>query len=212
MLNRCSLSGSFNTPLGLGVLKNCGFFVSGVVTILQSSIGMITGFTQPTIIMSNSERLKIVKISALGVARLSFFGGLGLCLVPAFAAPTFINALEVSGNASDKSGLPTSFEQRLSFGSDLVYDRATGSYYGLADRGPGGGVLPYETRLQQFGLTVNATSGAISNFNLTRTVLFKDGSGNPLNGLNPSLLPGGNANTLGRSFDPEGLVRMGNVS
>jgi hypothetical protein len=171
---------------------------------------MIVEFTRPTIIMSNSKRLKIVKISALCLARLSFFGGLGLCLVPAFAAPTFINSLEVPGNASDKSGLPSSFEQRLSFGSDLVYDRATSSYYGLADRGPGGGVLPYETRLQQFGLTVNATSGAISNFNLTRTVLFKDGSGNALNGLNPSLLPGGSSNTLGRSFDPEGLVRMGN--
>ncbi len=128
----------------------------------------------------------------------------------AWSSPTFVNALTVPGDANDLSGLSSSFERRLSFGSDLIYDRATNQYYGLADRGPGGGVLSYETRVHRFGLTVNANSGAISNFALQQTVLFKDNQGNALNGLNPSLLPGGDRGTLGRSFDPEGIVRAAN--
>ena len=128
-------------------------------------------------------------------------------LPPASAAPTFINSMTVPGSATDLSGLPSTFERRLSFGSDLVYDRVTNSYFGLADRGPGGGLLSYETRLQQFNLGVNNTTGAIGNFTLTSTTLFKDANGNPLNGLNPALIPGGTRGSLGNSFDPEGLVR-----
>jgi hypothetical protein len=125
------------------------------------------------------------------------------------ASPSFINALTVPGGATDLSGLSTPFERRLSIGSDLVYDRATNSYFGLADRGPGGGVLAYETRLQQFGLSVNSTTGAISNFSVMNTVLFKDANGTPLSGLNPQIL-NGTSSRLGNSFDPEGLVRMAN--
>jgi hypothetical protein len=77
-------------------------------------------------------------------------------------------------------------------------------YYGLADRGPGGGVIPYQTRIQQFSLDVNEGTGAISNFVLKKTILLtKDGK--PFNGLNPKLLNGDSQN-LGNSLDPEGLV------
>ena len=141
---------------------------------------------------------------------LIFSASLMSSLLPtiASAAPTFVNSIAVSGGAADLSGLPSAFERRLSFGSDLVYDRASNSYFGLADRGPGGGLLSYETRLQQFNLSVDARTGAISNFALTGTTLFKDANGNPLNGLNPALMSGGSRSTLGNSFDPEGLVRM----
>ena len=47
---------------------------------------------------------------------------------------------------------------------------------GLVDRGPGGGVIPYQTRVQQFSLNVNQSTGAISNFVLQNTILLtKDG-------------------------------------
>ena len=85
------------------------------------------------------------------------------------------------------------------------------------DRGPGGGLLDYETRLQRFDVRVNPITGRISHFRILQTVKLQDRNGrlteptasvpNPLalNGWNPLLL-NGNAGILGRSFDPEGLV------
>jgi Esterase-like activity of phytase len=130
-------------------------------------------------------------------------------LTSVMAEPTFVNALAVPGNSLDRSGLPTAFEQRLSFGSDLFYDRSSNTYYGIADRGPGGGVIGFETRVHQFALNVNSTTGAVSNYQTLGTTLFRNASGQTLNGLNPSLL-GGSSAVLGNSFDPEGLVRASN--
>jgi hypothetical protein len=45
------------------------------------------------------------------------------------------------------------------FFSDLFYDRNANVYYGLPDRGPGGGVISYETRVQKFSLDVDPVSG-----------------------------------------------------
>jgi hypothetical protein len=102
------------------------------------------------------------------------------------------------------------------FGSDLFYDRKTGFFYGLADRGPGGGTILYDTRVQKFRLIVDPRTGAISNFQLVDTILFKlpagktvNGVSGPLNfnGLDPKLdAPHGSESRLGRSFDPEGFV------
>lgn len=130
-----------------------------------------------------------------------------LAMGAAKADPVFINSIVIPTTSTDLSGQAAGANgNRLGgFFSDLYYDRATGSYYGLTDRGPGGGTLPYDTRVQQFSVTVNPTSGAISNFQVQRTVLFTDGQGNNFNGLNPTLATGNPAN-LGRSFDPEGFV------
>ncbi|MEY4806956.1 MAG: hypothetical protein RLZZ206_1345 [Cyanobacteriota bacterium] len=81
-------------------------------------------------------------------------------------------------------------------------------WFGLSDRGPGGGTLDYNTRLQRFSLDVDKTTGAISNFQIQQTILFRKGSAY-LNGLAPA-----SASTLGNSFDPEGIVvlpRSGNL-
>lgn len=110
----------------------------------------------------------------------------------------FVNGLAIDGALADLStGSP--FDRRVGFFSDLYYDPNRNEWWGLSDRGPGGGTLPYETRVQRFTLDV-AANGAISNFAVAQTVLFKD-QGVALNGLAPSP-----ANTLGRSFDPEGFV------
>lgn len=125
----------------------------------------------------------------------------------ASASPILINSIAIPGNSSDKSA-PTAdpLSNRLGgFGSDIYYDRQANVFYGLSDRGPGGGVLSFDTRLQKFSLTVDGTTGAISNFQLLDTIKFTDANGQPMNGLNPGLLTG-NAGTLGNSFDPEGLV------
>lgn len=122
-------------------------------------------------------------------------------------AVTFVNSVSISGSATDLAPGGSPNENRLGgFGSDLYYHKGTGLFYGLVDRGPGGGVISYNTRVQGFALDINSNTGAISNFNLKRTTLFRNNHGPYFNGLNPQLL-NGNVSTLGNSMDPEGLVK-----
>jgi len=113
----------------------------------------------------------------------------------------YVNGFGVPGSTLDVSA-GTAFERRLGMFSDLYYDRGRNEWWGLADRGPGGGTLPYETRVERFSLTVNANTGAISDFQVLQTIKFTS-QGVPLNGLAPQ---SPNLNILGNSFDPEGFV------
>ncbi|HRZ01526.1 MAG TPA: esterase-like activity of phytase family protein [Burkholderiaceae bacterium] len=125
-----------------------------------------------------------------------------LCLVTAqavLAAPTFVNGITLSGAAGDRFGTGAN-DGRLGYFSDLYYDPAAREWWGLSDRGPGGGTLSYETRVQRFTLDVDPATGAISNFKVVDTVKFRDGAA-AFNGLAPSP-----SDKLGRSFDPEGFV------
>ena len=139
--------------------------------------------------------------------------GLLLAVALAWAAPlpaaaaTLVNEIVIPGNATDLAPGPNAVNNnRLGgFASDLYFDPLSKSYFGIPDRGPGGGLIDYDTRVQEFTLNVNPSTGAISGFALKRTVIFKDAQGNPFNGLNPGLL-NGDKSVLGRSFDPEGLV------
>jgi hypothetical protein len=137
------------------------------------------------------------------------------CSMPATAAPVFVNYISTPGAAVDATnpqscvtpGSCSANENRLSYGSDLYYDRFSNTFIGLADRGPGGGVVSYDTRFHEFSLTIGA-NGAISNLNTIASPLFREGA-STFNGLNPSLL-NGNVSTLGRSHDPEGVVALSN--
>ncbi len=115
---------------------------------------------------------------------------------------TYRNGIAVPATTLDGTGQSFS---RLGMFSDLYYDRNANEWWGIADRGPGGGVLSYDTRLSRFSLTVDGTTGAISNFQVLQTVLLKS-NGVPLNGLAPGVSPNVGAGVLGSSFDPEGLV------
>lgn len=123
-------------------------------------------------------------------------------------ATSFVNSLSIPGEITDLSllngGNGGANVNRFGFFSDLYYDRSNNVYYGLSDRGPGGGLLPYETRVQKFTLDVDLNTGAISNFKVLKTTRFQD-QGNYFNGLNPNLL-NGDKSILGQSFDPEGFV------
>ncbi|MFH7025084.1 MAG: esterase-like activity of phytase family protein [Heteroscytonema crispum UTEX LB 1556] len=119
---------------------------------------------------------------------------------------SFTNTLTLDGESTDLYPFPgnSANVNRLGFFSDIYYDRFNNVYYGLGDRGPGGGVIPYDTRVQKFSLDVDQKTGAIANFKVLDTILFtKDGKN--FNGLNPKKLNGNVAN-LGLSFDPEGFV------
>jgi hypothetical protein len=116
------------------------------------------------------------------------------------AAPSFVNGLVLSGNMSDLSGGNSANNGRVGYFSDIYYDTNRNEWWGLSDRGPGGGTLSYDTRVQKFTLDINQTTGAISNFQIAQTVVFKNGT-STLNGLAPNP-----SNTLGNSMDPEGFV------
>ncbi len=125
---------------------------------------------------------------------------------PSPAAITFTGLWEVPGGAVDLSGLgPGANAGRLNFGSDLFYDRASGTFWGLPDRGPGGGLIDFAPRAHQFGLAISP-AGAVTGFSLLSTVVFSR-DGLLFTGLNPRLATGSAAD-LGRSLDAEGLVRL----
>ncbi|MDP1027998.1 esterase-like activity of phytase family protein [Sphingomonas sp. KR1UV-12] len=124
------------------------------------------------------------------------------------AAVTLVSALAVP-NGTDLSGLSGVGNNRFGgFGSDLIYDAGTQTFWSTTDRGPGGGVLSYAPRLQGFTLDINQNTGAIGGFTLTNTTLYTV-AGQNYDGQNPQLL-NGNSGTLGRSLDPEGLARLPN--
>jgi len=127
--------------------------------------------------------------------------------LPAMAAPTYVNSLTIPGNTLDLSGGTTVNNGRFGAFSGIYYLPSVNQWFGLSDRGPGGGTLNYNTRLQRFSLDVDKDTGAISNFQIQQTILFRKGSAY-FNGLAPA-----SASTLGNSFDPEGIVvlpRSGN--
>jgi len=124
----------------------------------------------------------------------------------ALATPAFVDYEVIPATSQDLSG-DAGVSSRLGFFSDLYYDPNRNKWWGLGDRGPGGGTLSYETRVQRFTLDVNTTTGAISNFNVAQTIKFSDP--NNLLGAGAGTLNGQAPNPtsiLGRSFDPEGFV------
>jgi hypothetical protein len=129
--------------------------------------------------------------------------------VPAAAAVTYGGHLTVAGNATDFAPGSSANDNRLSFGSDLVYHARDNMFYGISDRGPGGGLVPWTPRVEAFRVDFSG-SGAVSNFQLDKTVLFKQANGQAFSGLRPDLLPGGNSATLANSLDSEGIVRLSN--
>ncbi len=118
----------------------------------------------------------------------------------ASASPTFVNGLAIDAGTLDASGATLVNDGRVGFFSDLYYDATRDEWWALSDRGPGGGTLRYETRVHRFKLDIDPMTGAISNFQLLATLIFRQG-GAALDGYAP---PVGGA--LGMAFDPEGLV------
>ncbi len=139
--------------------------------------------------------------------RSTWLGALSaLLLVPSANAVELVNTIEIPGEAVDLVPGIGANVNRLGMGSDLAYDRRSHTLYTLADRGPGGGVISYETRVHKAKVNFDGKTGKISNFRLQQTIKFKTADGfQPFNGLNPLLL-NGNVSTLGLSFDPEGLA------
>ena len=115
---------------------------------------------------------------------------------------TKTDALKLSQRNDEQGGANMN---RFGFYSDLVYDKTSHTWLALSDRGPGGGVIDYATRVQRIIVQTNRSSAVINEPIIIRTMLLKDTNGVLLNGLNPLLLNGDKSN-LGASFDPEGIA------
>src|SRR5262245_16586989 len=122
------------------------------------------------------ERMNIL------VLCLSLLVSLAAVASPGQAAPTFVNGLALPGNLQDKAA-ESMF--RVGYFSDLYYDPNHNEWWGLSDRGPGGGVLPYGTRVQRFTLDIDPVTGAISKFKIVETIEFKNKLGEPMDGIAP---------------------------
>jgi hypothetical protein len=117
-----------------------------------------------------------------------------------------VNQLTIPGESKDLWPGDSPWNNRLGLGSDLHYDVTSGSYFGLADRGPGAGSTSFVVRVQQFTLATDPATGSIGEFNLQRTIPFKSSDGSEsFEALTPSLL-NGDPHVLGRSLDAEGFV------
>ena len=112
---------------------------------------------------------------------------------------SFVNGLTIAANTQDQSS-GSAFDRRVGFFSGLFYDPIRGDWWAVSDRGPGGGTLPYETRIQRFSLDVDRATGRISNFQVQQTIKFTSG-GRSMNGQAPNPV-----STLGTAFDPEGVA------
>ncbi len=137
--------------------------------------------------------MKKLKLSLLAAALV------GLYSQTALAAPTFVNGLSIPAGTGDAFGTAVN-NGRLGFFSDIYYDNNRDEWWGLSDRGPGGGTISYDTRVQRFTLDINNVTGAISNFQVQQTIVFKN-AGKAFNGFAPNP-----TSTLGNAFDPEGIV------
>ena len=90
---------------------------------------------------------------------------------------SLVSTVTIAGNATDlfpvNGGSGSANTNRLGgFGSDLFYDYRQNVYYALVDRGPGGGVIDYQTRVEKFAVTTDPNTGAITNYQLLETIPF----------------------------------------
>jgi hypothetical protein len=142
--------------------------------------------------------MKYLRHTAL-VMSLSLIGAITAPV--AQATPEFVNGLALDGAMLDRSGGTDANNGRVGYFSDIYFDPQRYQWWGLSDRGPGGGTLNYQTLVQRFRLNIDNTTGAISDFRILDTVIFKDESGNAMDGIAPNP-----TNILGNAFDPEGFV------
>ena len=73
----------------------------------------------------------------------------------------------------DASGEPGANAGRFGHFSDIYYDPNRHEWWALSDRGPGGGLIDYATRVQRFDVDVHPITGRISNFRIRETIRFQ---------------------------------------
>jgi hypothetical protein len=111
-----------------------------------------------------------------------------LVLASSAQAASLKNVLVVRGAAFDKTPLNgarggANINRLRGFGSDIYYDRFANVFFGLTDRGPGGGTIGYGTRVHKFTLDIHPVTGTAGNFKLLATIPFTIPGGKTINGI-----------------------------
>jgi len=70
------------------------------------------------------------------------------------AGPAFVNGITIPAGTPDLSSDAAPFN-RLGFFSTSTTTPNRNEWYGLSDRGPGGGTLSYDARVQRFTIDIN---------------------------------------------------------
>jgi hypothetical protein len=81
----------------------------------------------------------------------------------AHATPGFVNGLALPATLLDLSGGTSVNNGRVGFFSDIYFDPNRNEWWALSDRGPGGGLISYGTRVQRFAIDIDFLTGHISN-------------------------------------------------
>lgn len=71
------------------------------------------------------------------------------------AQTVFVNGFVIPGNTLDATNQPGANGGRFGFFSDIYYDPTLNQWWALSDRGPGGGLITYDTRLTRFQINAN---------------------------------------------------------
>ena len=90
------------------------------------------------------------------------------------AQTVFVNGFVIPGNTLDATNQPGANGGRFGFFSDIYYDPTLNQWWALSDRGPGGGLITYDTRLSRFQINVHPITGEISQFRVIKTIKFTD--------------------------------------
>src|ERR1043165_9130855 len=100
--------------------------------------------------------------------------GLTVLSAGAQAAPEFVNGVLIPGNTLDATRQAGANSGRFGFFSDLYYDPLRDDWWALSDRGPGGGLLDYATRVNRLDIQLDANTGAIRSVRIKQTIKFSD--------------------------------------
>ena len=96
---------------------------------------------------------------------------------------TLINVVETPATTTDalplRKGVANSANlNRFGFYSDLVFDKKTGDWFALADRGPGGGLIDYATRVERIRVTwPSGKVDAVAAVDANQVVTISEGRG-----------------------------------
>src|SRR5215475_6935935 len=77
------------------------------------------------------------------------------------AQAVFVNGFRIPGNTLDATKQPGANGGRFGFFSDIYYEPNRNEWWALSDRGPGGGLIAYATRLNRFTIDINPITGKI---------------------------------------------------
>lgn len=128
-------------------------------------------------------------------------------IAPVFAEVTLIGTAEISGTATDRSGLTESLNESIPAnrigGISAIEHLGGDEYLAQPDRGPLDGAVPFACRVQRLRITVRPGEQSSVTAKVVGTMMLTDESGRQLIGAKSAFDTENPERSL--RFDPEGL-------